>query len=1102
VNEETIFLQALERQTPAEQQLYLDAACADDLELRRRVEGLLRLHEQAGRCLEDPTITMEAGASPTSAKAFVRFPMSADGGVINAVAAPTRAEQLAKMPDDDLTGVFVDRYQLIRVLGEGGMGTVYLAEQSEPVRRKVALKVIKRGLDSAYIIARFEAERQALALMEHPHIARILDAGFVTSGFERRPYFVMELVEGRPITKYCADRGLSLRERLELFLLVCRAVQHAHQKGVIHRDLKPSNVLVTELDGRPAPKVIDFGLVKALQHPLTDKTLETGIGSVLGTPEYMSPEQAGLNPVDVDTRSDVYSLGVLLYELLTGRLPVSRGDQDGAEFLEILRRVREEEPRRPSLQVSDRSLAEEIRGELDWITCKALDKDRNRRYDTANALADDVQRHLTGDPVLAGPASGWYRFSKFARKHKVAIATGVAFIVMMSSLSALSIRQAAIASLAREDALRQRERAEKRLRLATEAGGIYLDSVTEDEELKKSDFSGLRKRLLESAIPFYERLVEEHPGDADQEAMRGRALARLAGIHYETGAHERARALFEQKLAVFQRLAKSSPDNLVYRREVALAHVNLGLVLRQLGRRDEARDAYRRAVPFYEQLVRREPDNGGFREDLAMAQNNLAKLLTDLGDLDGAKRLLGSACDSYEWLTRRFPNNGQYSESWARSLEQLGSVLMRAGDSAGAEPVLERSLTLRRKLADQPQAPADLRRGLAATCNTIGILRFGRQDFAGAREAHAEALKLRSQLVAEFPSVPGYRQEQAASHNNLGLCFREEKDLPAALQHLQASGTIKQKLVDDYPNVPDYRQELTLGQTALGAILQELGEHESARQSFEAALRNQQDLVQDFPGSPEYQKDLVICWLNLGMDLERTEDFDESHTAYQRAVAAADDLVEQFPQPAAYRVFQGVAHCQLGGCLKQKKLWDAALAVYDRAIEILSRARLEPGYADPRKTLRNTYREKAQVLHELDRHEEAAGCWEQAIGLSRESERASIRNEWAGVLLRHGLCEAAAAQAELVAQTPELIPGQLVDAAGILALVAAELNSADQSQAAQGERYAIRSIEVLRKALANGVFNDPAIKDHFQANPDFDILREREDFRALLAELP
>ncbi len=416
-----LFLRAREIPAPEDRQRFLDEACAGKPALRARVEGLLRAGADAGSFLERPA--EELGGTG----AF----------------APGRQDERTSAPQES-PGTLIAPYKLLELIGEGGIGTVWMAEQTDPIQRRVALKVVKEGMDSKQVLARFEAERQALALMDHPNIAKVLDAGRTPSG---RPYFVMELVKGKPITAYCDEKRLGVRERLELFGAVCRAVQHAHQKGIIHRDLKPSNVLVAPYDGKPVVKVIDFGVAKATGQRLTDRTLFTGFGALVGTPEYMSPEQAEVNNQDIDTRSDIYSLGVLLYELLTGSTPLTRQRIKEAALLEVLRVIREEEPPRPSTRLSESkdslpsisaqrqtepaNLTKLVRGELDWIVMKALDKDRNRRYETANGFAMDLQRYLADEPVQACPPSASYRFRKFARRNKVVLATTAVIIVTL-----------------------------------------------------------------------------------------------------------------------------------------------------------------------------------------------------------------------------------------------------------------------------------------------------------------------------------------------------------------------------------------------------------------------------------------------------------------------------------------------------------------------------------------------------------------------------------------------------------------------------------------------------------------------------------------------
>ena len=453
-NEESIFAHALEIESFEQRDAYLSEACGGDIGLRERIDALLRSHKEAS-------------------------------GLLN----PTAAATVAPPPAIENVNAKIGPYKLLQQIGEGGFGVVYMAEQSKPVRRKVALKIIKPGMDTKEVIARFEAERQALALMDHPNIAKVFDAGATATG---RPYFVMELVKGIPLTQFCDENSLSMQQRLELFVAVCHAIQHAHQKGVIHRDLKPSNVMVTIHDNKPVPKVIDFGVSKAISQQLTERTLFTAYGQMIGTPVYMSPEQAQMSGLDIDTRSDIYSLGVMLYELLTGSTPLDAERLRKSGYAEMQRLIREEEAPKPSDRLSTQGgealariaksrstesnqLNRQIRGDLDWIVMKALDKDRNRRYETANGFAADVQRFLQNEAVVACPPTASYRLRKFInRNRKTVLLAGTVVAALLLAIVGLAVgylraeqssREARTAwqnvSLEQERTQRQRDRAEQ-----------------------------------------------------------------------------------------------------------------------------------------------------------------------------------------------------------------------------------------------------------------------------------------------------------------------------------------------------------------------------------------------------------------------------------------------------------------------------------------------------------------------------------------------------------------------------------------------------------------------------------------------------------------
>ncbi len=495
-----IFLAIIELDSDSARRAYLDQACAGNVELRGQVEALLKAHGNAGSFLEKPAGELAGPAGELAAPAG---------------ASLHQAETMATTSPAEGPGTRIGPYKLLQLIGEGGMGSVWMAEQREPVRRLVALKVIKAGMDSGQVVARFEAERQALALMDHPNIARVFDGGTTDAG---RPFFVMELVKGTPITNYCNEHRLTIRQRLELFVQVCQAIQHAHQKGIIHRDIKPSNVFVAPFDGRPVVKVIDFGVAKATGQKLTDKTMYTEFGAVVGTMQYMSPEQAELNNQDIDTRSDIYSLGVLLYELLTGTTPLDMNRLRGAAMVAMLMAIKEDDPPKPSTRLSQLSrvgrvfethqnseaapvdggsrrldppydsslaslaaqrqidpakLAKSLRGELDSIVMKALEKDRTRRFATALELAADIERHLSNEPVLACPPSLGYRLKKFTRKHRVpmtavfaVLATLILGLVSTSFLYFEANERRTAAELAEQKAITEAERADRNARRA------------------------------------------------------------------------------------------------------------------------------------------------------------------------------------------------------------------------------------------------------------------------------------------------------------------------------------------------------------------------------------------------------------------------------------------------------------------------------------------------------------------------------------------------------------------------------------------------------------------------------------------------------------
>jgi eukaryotic-like serine/threonine-protein kinase len=879
---ETIFAGAIEIESPAARAEFLDQACGADPELRRGVEQLVRNHFRAGRFLEEPAACL----------------------------APTADEP----PAAERPGTVIGPYKLLELIGEGGMGAVWLAEQTRPIRRCVALKLIKPGMDSRQVLARFEAERQALALMDHPNIAHIHDGGTTADG---RPFFVMELVKGIPITDYCDQCGLTTRERLDLFLSVCQAVQHAHQKGVIHRDLKPSNVLVAIQDGRPAAKVIDFGVAKAVNQRLGEQTLQTGFHQMIGTPLYMSPEQAELGPLDVDTRADMYALGVLLYELLTGTTPFERERLSQAGYDEIRRIIREEEPPRPSARLSTlqekltavaaqrrtepRHLLRMVKGELDWIVMKALEKDRNRRYETAGAFAADVQRYLADEPVLACPPSAGYRLRKFARRNKAALAvTGLvlAFLILMSSGLGWVVR----------------DRAARQSRIAAQAEPILGDVDQLEREQKWPEALAAARRA--------EALVAGGGDAATQERIQGvvrdlQMVSRLEELRLQEVLGGKARAAIDENLpglyaAVFR---------------------DFGVDIEALPAEDSAARLRARPVAIA----------------LAVALDDWARA-GRLRAPDQSKRLwaLAAAVDPDPWrvTVRR--------ASAAMDVESL-SKLASAPDAAQQPPQSQLLLASSLRLCGQPGPALDL---LERACEThpsdfwvhFVLARLN----TDARPARPEAA-LRHLMAAR-----ALRPGSAATWNNLSKALGEERKLDEAIASARRAVELDPNSAVAHNNlgkalfdkgrvdeaVPYLRKAVELdpmyagAHNGLGAALFKQGKLDEAIAYARKAI--------------ELDPKDAVAHNTLGAALSKQGRVDEALTFYRKAIdldpndahahnnlgkalldrGQVDEAVPFLRRATELAPKDALAHSRLGEALLTRRKLDEAIVFLRKAVEL------------------------------------------------------------------------------------------------------------------------------------------------------------------------
>jgi serine/threonine protein kinase/tetratricopeptide (TPR) repeat protein len=684
-----IFLKVLDLSSATEREAYLEQACGHDAEKRAKVEALLKSH-RADSFLEQPAVQV----------------------LQTAAAAGTPSEG---------PGTVIDKYKLLEKLGEGGFGVVYMAEQTQPVKRRVALKIIKVGMDTREVVGRFEAERQALALMDHANIAKVLDGGATETG---RPYFVMELVRGTKLTDYCDEKNLPTQERLGLFIQVCQAVQHAHQKGIIHRDLKPSNILVTVNDGVAVPKIIDFGIAKATQMELSDKTVFTRFLQFLGTPAYMSPEQADLTSVDIDTRSDIYSLGVLLYELLTGKTPFDSKELLQAGLEAMRRTICEKEPVRPSTRLSTlgadeltttakrRSLEPPklislLRGDLDWIAMKCLEKDRARRYETANGLARDIERHLGNEPVVARPASAVYRFQKLVRRNRVLFAATGAFVLALVFGMGLSTWLFLRERAARKEQARLRQQAQTEKAKAQEEAGKREQVARLVEDMftgvgpsvaRGRDTTLLREILDDTASRVATELTNQ-PGVAMEMCHN------LATAYDQLGQYKQMAEISEQELKFARAcLAREDPARTTPLKDLATAY----WLLRNYG---QAETLHREAL----EILRGAP--GTDPADIARSLNALALVLSD-------ERKFAEAENAFqEVLTLLRARFGNYHSEVGTVLHNLGIVLRRKGESAKAEAVIREALDVDRKLfGDEHPEVANVLSNLALALRDQGKL--------------------------------------------------------------------------------------------------------------------------------------------------------------------------------------------------------------------------------------------------------------------------------------------------------------------------------------------------------------------------------------------
>jgi eukaryotic-like serine/threonine-protein kinase len=807
---------------------------------------------------------------------------------------PDDARESARPGDPDLTrppvfsngaGEQIGPYRLLQKLGEGGMGEVWVAEQREPLRRMVAVKVIKIGMDTRQVVGRFEAERQALAVMDHPAIAKVLDAGATDHG---RPYFVMEYVQGEPITAYCDRQRLSTDARLALFVRVCEGVQHAHHKGIIHRDLKPSNVFVTIVDGQPVPKIIDFGIAKATAHRLTEQTVFTELGALIGTPEYMSPEQAEMGGLDIDTRTDIYSLGVLLYELLTGTLPFESKALRERALDEIRRTIRQVEPPRPSTRITELGpasaeaararlteptrLAGQLRGDLDWITMKALDKDRTRRYDSAMGLANDIRRHLRHEPVSAGPPSTVYRTKKFVRRHRFGVLAAAILVALLVAFGVTMTVQA-------QRIARERDRANREAATTRQVSDFLVGLF------KVSDPSEARGRTITAREVLDKGAGRIDKAMKDQPDVQATLMTTMGVVYQGLGLYEEAAPLLENALAIRKRLYGN--EDL----KVSVSMGNLAALLKEKGQLDTSESLLRQAAESCRKL--------------GVANSDYADILSNLGDVLTSKGSYEAADATFlEELAIRRRLSSDRDAGIATVIHNRGGIRMERSDYAGAETLFREALAMRRRVlgADHPD-----------TATTMVVLSAALSALGKQEEAERlcrEALAIRRRILGnEHPSVATNLHDLA-----FALLVKGRNDEAEAL--VRESLAIQRKVLPR-PHPLTVRSLNMLAVLMLGQ--EKLGEAESA---FRECLAMSRELY----GAEHL--DVSVTQANLAAVLVRQKQYDEAASLLEGALVTQRKIVGD-KSPTVADTLQGY-----GGLQVKKGNYDQAVAMLRECLEI------------------------------------------------------------------------------------------------------------------------------------------------------------------------
>ena len=977
MNEIELIVLAMRIESDREREAWLANECGTDLNKLARIKlALQRAHER----ILNPTQLNDVELRQQIQAIVTEVPINQLGQTELESKPNVDAKSTAHFDSIEQSRfVIAGRYTLLQKIGEGGMGEVWRAKQSEPIKRQVALKLIKKGMDSKAVVSRFEQERQALAVMDHPNIARVYDGGMTDQG---QPFFAMELVGGQPLIEYADKEKLTTEERLQLFVHICNAVQHAHQKGIVHRDLKPANILVTTVDGKPVPKVIDFGVAKATGGRLTDESMGTQFGAIVGTLEYMAPEQAGYSGFDIDTRADIYSLGVVLYELLTGLRPFDRERLQKAGLSEMIRVIKEDEPSKPSTRLSTsdslpataavrriepKRLTALLRGELDWVVMKCLEKQRERRYETASGLARDIQRYLANEIVEARPPSRSYRLKKFVSKYRgqviSASLTLLALVIgtVAATLGLLEAQaQTTIANQAIKDkdtafaALQQQTQQELAARLKAEemtknalAANNAMVFDIQEELAPKPGLQDLRIKLLRNARQGLTKILEQSRDLGSPDTTVVSTYFQLGDLEWNLGDVAAARKEFQTGVDLAKQLSASRPDARETKRLLSNGYTKLGDVIKLQGNTEESKAFFLQSLEIDRALATSDPQNAEIQRTLGVDLNKLGDVSLRQGDPKKALEYYTECFEIWSDLVSADHTDIRRQRDLSSIHTRLGDAKVDLSNVAEALTHYQSALLISKQLANLHPTHIAVQRDYALNSARVGNLLKATAKPTEAVIFFTDALNALKPLVEADPQNAEIKRDLGGIYERMGDTALGLNDATKALENYEKTLAISKSLAELVIGSSEAQRDLSISNEKLGDVLMVFGRPNDALNYYKTALEISERLAVADPNNAQAQSDVGYGFIKLGQVMSMQAQYAEAAKYHRRALDLRLNRASKNADSASAKTEAYRSHYLVGEAMLSDAKYPDALLQFKNAQGVLDEMLGKGWYADP-----------------------------------------------------------------------------------------------------------------------------------------------------------